>query len=197
MSLTAKELHDKIKAFQNAYYTQHAKAIMFKNAQKLAIAQAVSAQFDMPSLLEASIFVVEGTYCIYMDYTLVKLYANPTNYAMIAGRIIAFVDQLIATYGKYEVHFNIEGFTVSAAERYVEFVRVYCAECNRIHNPHMDRVNGAANLYTYHTPVVMSNIMNIIMKLADPVLRQRFTYYNKDVSEKLIQSLLNPGKSTA
>ena len=197
MSLTAKQLHDNIKAFQTEYFTQHAKAIMFKNAQKLAIAQAVSSRFDMASLLEASIFVVEGTYRIYMDYTLVKLYANPTNYIIIVGRIIGFIDHLIATYGKYEVHFNIEGFTVSAAERYVEFVRVFCAECNRIPNTTMDRVDGAVSLYTYYTPVVMSNIMTIIMKLADKALNHRFTYYNKDVSEKLIQSLLNPDESTA
>ena len=125
-----------------------------------------------------------------MDYTLVKLYANPSNYVTIARRIIGFIDQLLDTYGKYEVHFNIDGFTVSAAERYLDFVRAFCDECNK--NANMRRVDGVSMMYTYYTPVVISNIMNIIMKLAEPALRHRFTYYDKAVSEKLIHAALNP-----
>ena len=180
---------ESLKKAQDDYYSNNKKNVFFKKEQKFECAESLSQQFDIHQIIAASVFVIPDTNRVYMDYPMFKMYANPENYLLIAQRFITIINELIHKYGVYEMHLNINGFTVSAAERYIPLIRLYCQEC--LKDPSLSRYDKMSQLYTYYTPLVMSNIVPIIAKVSEPGLRDKMTNYSKQESGEFLKQLLN------
>ena len=174
---------------QDEYYKNTTKNVFLKKQQKFDCAVAVTQQFDVTKLIENSVFVIPDSNCIYMDYPVFKMYAHPDNYSLIVDRFICIINGLIAQYGSFKMHLNMNSFTVSAAERYLPLIKLFCTECAK--DTSFSRAEKMEQLFTYYTPIVISNIVPMIMKVSEKCLRKKLTHYNKEESGKLIEKLLN------
>jgi hypothetical protein len=173
---------------QNKYYDTNSKNVLFnKKNQKFDCAEAINQQFDIQQLINTSIFVIPNTNRIYMDYPVFKMYAHPDNYHLIVHHFLTIIYNLIMQYGEFEMHLNMNSFTVSAAERYLPLIKIYCDECMK--DQSISRYDKMTVLYTYFTPSVMSNIIPIVAKVCEPSLLKKLTHYSKQESEALLKKL--------
>ena len=173
---------------QEEYYTHSKKNFFVKKQQKFDCAAAITQQFDVNMLVERCVLVIPETNCIFMDYTVFKMFAHPENYLLIAHRFVNMINGLIVKYGSFVMHLNLQSFTVSAAERYMPLIKLFCAECAK--DTSFSRANKMEQLYTYHTPSAISSVLPMIMKVSESCLQSKITHYTKEESGKLIEKLL-------
>ena len=176
----------------NSFYTTHSKnKLMNKNKQKFECAASISKQFDIKQLLEKTFYAIPTTNNFFLDYPLFKLFVNPDNYLVVVHHCISVINFLISTYGSFEIHVNLNSFTVSAAERYLPLIRLFCEEC--LKDTSVSRTDKLSLLYTYYTPHVITNIVPLFVKMSDGDLRKRIreqmTHYNKEQSEGFLEAL--------
>ena len=175
------ELLNKMK---NEYYTNESKNMFFKNAQKEKCAQSISKQIDFSELLKNMAYIIPGTNKIYIDYPIFKSFANETNYGNIINYIIEKIMSCIQQYNMYEMHLNLKGFTISAAERYKSVIQLFCNQCC---TSSPDATNGFSkhliNMYIYHTPSMMETIFKGFSKMIDPLIKHKILLYSKSDSD--------------
>ena len=181
------ELLNKMK---NEYYTNESKNTFFKNAQKEKCALSISKQIDFSELLQNMAYTIPGTNKIYIDYPIFKSFANETNYGNIINYIIEQFVICIQRYNIYELHLNLKGFTISAAERYKSAIQLFCNQCCTTSS---DGTNGFSqhlnNIYIYHTPSMMETIFKGLSKMIDPSTKQKMQFYSKADSDALMTVL--------
>ena len=112
---------DEIENKKSEIYNESGKNMFFKKQQKNDVAQQISQQFDMNQLLNLTCYSEDNQ--IVIDYTIIKLYAHPDNYSQIIDYIMALYTT--KKHLKVTFHFNINGFTVTSAERYKDFIKMY------------------------------------------------------------------------
>ena len=183
------DIATKLQMAHDTYYTQHKKNLFVKKDQKFACAAATSQQYNIQQLIQSSVFVIPDTNRIFMDYPVFKLYANPENYSLIVAHFISLIDGLIRTHNSFEMHLNIKSYTVSAAERYMPLIRLFCELC--LKDTSLSRSDKMTYLHTYHTPAMIGHIVPMIMKVSVPGLNKKLVHYNKDESDGLMSQLLS------
>jgi hypothetical protein len=116
-------LIEKIQELTQYYYSTNKKSSYQKKTQKLDCSKFIWENVK-PNiyLIDATIFIDENR--IYINYPLFKLYANQEIYDRIIDYIMESIFQIITKYINFEVHINIDGFTISAGERYKEFINM-------------------------------------------------------------------------
>jgi hypothetical protein len=186
------ELLNKMKT--EFYVKEGSKNVLFKKSQKLKCAETISNQIDLNTLLSHSAYFLPNQNKIYFDYTVFKLYANDSNYVQIIQYFIQLVDAYIDSRGEpFELHLNLNGFTISAAERYKEAVQLFCESMmyfNQCKNRQL--VDHLSKLYIYYTPAVMDTIMRLFHNCIDPTIYKRITFISKDESPQQIKALFEP-----
>jgi hypothetical protein len=176
-----------IESFKNTYYSENRKNIFFKKSQKLDCATKISNEFDINDLLSQTVFIIPNTNRVYLDYTVFKLYANPDNYNTIVNYVIQLFRTCIETHGSFECHFNLNSFTITAAERYKTVIELFCKECLKSETRYGRMMS---KMYIYYSPGMLEKFTNLFSHLIDPFVRDRFVVYNKDESEEKIQKLI-------
>ena len=179
----------KLKQAQDTYFLQTKKIFFVKKQQKFDCAAEITRQFDITALIEKSVFILPETNCIYMDYPVFKMFAHPDNYSLIVQRFVSIINGLILQYGTFVMHLNLHTFTVSAAERYLPLIKLFCAECAK--DTTFSRANNMEQLYTYNTPSAISSVLPVIYRVSESCLQKKITHYSKEESGKLIEKLLH------
>jgi hypothetical protein len=143
---------------------------LFKNASKLECSQFIWENINSrEELIRLTIFYDDNN--IYINYPIFKLFAIPDIYEIIVNYIIDIIVELINKNGNYNIHINIDGFTISAAERYrgivgIMFERVFKTQY----------VNYLQKIYLYNPPSVIDFLKNIF---------QGFTRGNNILKDKV------------
>jgi len=181
-------LMNNIEQFKHTYYSDNKKNLFFKKNQKMELASKISEQFDIDILIQQTIHIVRDTNCIYINYPLFKIFANPDNYRKIIDHVLACLKNCLEKYGEFECHFNLSSFTISAAERYKDIIEMFCKECLKGETRYGPKVT---KLYIYHSPGMIENLTNIFLHLIDPHVRTRIVLCGKEDSDTLINKLLN------
>jgi len=184
-------LLDEVEKFQNTYYSQSGgKNVLFKKTQKFDCASQISSNFDIQTLLNKTIYIIENTNKIFIDYTVFKLYGNPNNYKLIIDRVFLLFLETIQKYGNFECHINLNTFTMTAAERYKKIIEIFCCECLQ----NRDNTKYAlylSKMYIYNAPNMLDTIAKIFMHLIEPSVRTKIEIYNKTDSNEKIQIIHN------
>ena len=188
MEISSADLLKDIEKFKETYYSENNKNFFFKKSQKMDCAAKISQKFDIEELLEKTVFVVPNTNHIYLDYNVFKLYANPDNYDIVVNRVIQLFYSCIETYGAFECHFNLNSFTITAAERYKQAIELFCKECLKRETKYGQKLS---KMYIYYSPSMIDRIKVIFSKLIDPMLRDRFVIYSKEESDEKIRELFS------
>jgi hypothetical protein len=159
-----------IRNAQDNYYSNTPKKWIFKTAQKNQCATHVAQQFDINLLLEKTISVVADTNRVMFDYVLFKTYGNPNNFGAVVDYILRMFTECINKYGDFECHINMQGFTITAAQRYKELICLFCQKCLQ-HNTQFARC--LKSLYLYNPPSVINGISKLFSPFIDEVVRSK------------------------
>ena len=97
-------------------------------------------------------------------------------------------DTVLETYTTIEVHIILESFTVSAAERYKECIKMFCNKCMNSSTQYSKLIE---KMCIYNTPSMIEHISLIIKPYIDPNLSQSIILYTKDESSERLKTLLD------
>jgi hypothetical protein len=183
--MSSYSLIEEIEKFQDAYYSQSGgKNVVFKKSQKLECASQISSNFDIQILLNKTVYIIQNTNKIFIDYTVFKLYGTPDNYKLIIERLFSLFLEAINRYGNYECHINLNTFTITAAERYKKIIELFCSEC--LQNTTRYAVY-LSKMHIYNSPSMLENIATIFMHYIEPCVKTKIEIHNKIESDEKIK----------
>jgi hypothetical protein len=178
------EILNKIDELKKHYYNENEKNTFFKKKQKMECANAISQNFDIQQLMNSTIFIFPNTNHVYFNYPLFKTYANIEMYTTIIGHALSVLNQCIETYGTFEMHVNLNTFSISAAERYYNAIRMFCEECLKNKKEYYKKITC---MHIYHVPTVFDNISKLFDRFINPVIKSKIKKYTKEESEIVIR----------
>jgi len=179
-------IKEQIKEKQTEYYLTHSKSILFKMSQKNLCAEEINKQFDISDLVKATIYQIPETNIVYFDYLLFKTYVTPTIYEAVIQNILELFAEIINIYGSYQVHANLDTFSMSAAHRYGDIIRDFCHKCLRAETRY---ANYMEKFCIYNTPAVMQNISKLFNSLINENVKKRIQLIDKKDSEARLKQL--------
>ena len=177
----------KIEQMKEDYYSHNKKNILFKKSQKQDCALSICNNMDVNQLIENTMHVIENTNSVYFSYPVFKLYASDQNYDLIISHIFSLFDRCIDKFGTYQVHMDLQSYTVSACERYKPIFPVLFNECFRKEKTYSDTLD---RLFIYNTPNAMETIIQIMRPLVHDNVRHKIVFYNKAQSAEIMNNLL-------
>ena len=168
--------------YQQEYYESQGKNMFFKKGQKQDCAKGVSQAFPLEDMLKKTIYIIPEKNNLIFDYTVFKLFATSDNFEAIIQRVIDSYDILLNKYPNFEVHINLDGFTISAAERYKSVIQLFCNKCMTAETRYTTYITA---MYLYYTPSMIENISTLLKPFIDPIILQRIVMYSKSESPAL------------
>jgi hypothetical protein len=187
------EMQQLLNKIQTDFYIEEGgKNTFFKNAQKQKCSELITSQINIYDLLQQTVFIIPNTNQIYLEYPLLKQFANNSNGEEIINYIISMINHCIIIYGQYEMHINLKGFSISAAERYKSSIQLFCTKCcNQNLNTNTSFAKLLINMYIYNTPSIIDTITKLFSSFMDPCIPQKLVLLPKDTSSKLLDVLLS------
>ena len=180
------EILEKIDELRNQYYTQNEKKLFFKKKQKLECANVIAQNFDINMLIGSTVFIIPNTNHIYFNYPLFKTYAASSIYTNIINHTLDIINICIDTYGTFEMHVNMNTFSISAVERYHDAIRLFCDECLKNKKDYYKKIK---NMHMYNIPSLFDNISKILDNFINPIIKSKIIKYTKDESNHVIKKL--------
>jgi hypothetical protein len=165
-------LVENIEKYQEDYYSQNKKNLLFKNSQKLELSKKVCSQYDIGILMEKTIYSSNASNQIFLDYHVFKLYANPENFELIKNYAVNVFTNIRDIYSNIEIHVDLRGFTISAAERYRKFIELICSDCLNQNNDFITQI------YIYNPPSVIQHFFNLFGSLFTQSLCDKITVFS-------------------
>ena len=178
-------LKNNLQQLQNEFYNNSNKNFFFRSKQKLDCAQIVGSQYDLETLLYNTFVIIPNTNKIFMDYTIFKLFANPSNYDNIISHLYALIKHCIDNYGNYEVHVNLDTFSVSSCHRYKDILKIYCNMC--LNNETEFNIK-LVKVSLYNIPNVFDTISQILNPFIDKIVISKMVKYNKLETKQLLEN---------
>lgn len=178
-----------ISKIQTEFYNSHRKNIFMKTSQKSECAETISRQIPLEELIRNTIYIIPNTCSIYMDYPLFKTYVGSDNYKEVMNHIFETINGVIYKCGTFEMHINLNTFTISAAERYNQVIQSFCNECFKNNTQY---TSVMTNMYIYNTPSMIQTISTLMVKYSnDPTIKEKTIFYTKDESHMRLNELFN------
>lgn len=177
---------NKLVELQNTYYSNNKKNIIFKEKQKQDCASSITQQLSLNELLDRSVFILPNSYKIYFDYNIFKTFAEPSVYNDILNHIMGLTVYCIKTYNTYEVHMDLNSFTVSAAQRHKTFIQLYNACCLK---GDIQFSTILSSMHLYNVPSIIDSIATILNPFIEPTVKTKIFLHNKVESPSLLAAL--------
>jgi hypothetical protein len=187
--MSSESLVDLMEKYKNNYYQRESKNTFFKKSQKVDCAKKMSEQFDLKDMIANTVYNIPNTNKIMFNYNIFKLYANENNYQNVVNSVLELYDEVLKNYDKYEVHVILESFTISAAERYKDVIKLFCNTCmSSKTNNYSEKLS---KMYIYYTPSMIESISTLLKPFVDPNVFNCIVYYSKAESSQLLQQLVS------
>ena len=180
------EFINKITNLRNQYYSDSGKNIFFKNKQKMECATNICNSIGIEQIIDKTAYCIPNTNKVFFDYTIFKIYATPDNYDRIVSHALLQCRHNISNHGNFEIHINLNTFTVSACERYKDIIQIFCNECLRSNTRYSINLS---KLIVYNSPNMIDSISRIILPFIDPIVRNKITLFSKTESDMLLSNL--------
>jgi hypothetical protein len=173
---------------QQEFYASNPKNMFLKKKQKIECARLINSQYNLEELITKSIYNIENTNSIFVDYEILKIFLTDDNTNSIVGYFMFLIEQNIKKYGEFNMHINLNSLTISGVERYKLFVIEFCNKSMASEYPLIEIMN---TLYVYNTPNVMENIVKILKPFLNELIHKKVIYHTKHDSPQLIEQLLS------
>jgi len=170
--MSSNNLLEEVERFKEEYYKTNRKNIFFKKSQKQDFARKVSDNFNINELLEKTIYIDSLTNRVFIDYNVFKLYANEDTYPIIknhAKNIYNFQNK------SFEFHIDINGFTISAAERYKSFFEMMFSEF-MVNNEDL-----ITKIYIYNSPSIIDTLMSFFKNIFTTNIKNKIIIVPKSI----------------
>lgn len=176
------DLEREIEKAKGEFYSESGgKNTFFKKQQKYDCAKQVVSKVSLEVLLRQSCRIIENTNCVHIDYPILKTFASPDIFDSISDYIILNFQHIKDTYGQLQVFLNLDGFTVSAAERYKGLIETFCMKC-------FQKNTGFAPVVllfvVYNSPNVIDAIKHIVLPFMEENVKAKLLVVPKKDSEK-------------
>jgi len=185
MLKTCKEELDQL---EKKFYEENKKSTFFKNKQKEECAKMICSNYPIEELMTNTIYQIKNTNKIFIDYTIFKLYINSENYETFIYYVFDTFRKTLLIYPTYEVHINLDTFTVSAAERYKNIIKLYCDESAKNGTTFIDKL---IYMKLYHLPSIIDMIAKIMKPIINPDAYKKMILVSKQDSEIELKTLLS------
>jgi hypothetical protein len=173
---------------KETYYINENKNSFFKKNQKNECAKKVSESFPLDDMINKTIYVIPNTNKIFIDYTIFKLFGVEGNYDNIIEKVLFYYDELMIQYGGYEVHINLQSFSITSAERYKNIISLFYETSNKVNINYTKYLIG---MYIYYTPSMMDIISKLLKPFIDPIIISKIIYIQKKESESSLKQLFD------
>lgn len=165
------ELEREIAKVKDEFYGESGgKNTFFKKQQKFDCAKQIVNRVSLDALLARSCYIVPNTYCVHIDYPTLKLYASPDTFETISEYIMANFKKVTDEYGTFEVFLNLDGLTVSGAERYRGLIETFCMMCFNLNTGFSQMIH---RFVVYNSPNVIDAIKHIVMPFMEENVKLR------------------------
>jgi len=176
----------RIQEIKAEFYETNKKSVFFKKTQKQELANRIIQELSISELIDASIYVFSQPNTqtrIYVDYSVIKMYIHTDIYEQILEKLISILTSTCTNtaYGSdqtYEIHINLEGFTITSAERHKVIIEQFCQRMNNTHYFDYMRI-----MYIYNTPTMIDTISSFFSYLLHPDIKKKMVKYDKAESE--------------
>jgi hypothetical protein len=179
-------LLDRINKLRTDFETNNKKGIFSSNQYKFECANDILKTIDLATLLNSTLIILPNSYHLFFDYTMFKTFAVPELYEKIMKFAIEKISYCINTYGQYEMHVNLNTFSLSAFYRYKTIIEMYSHECNTNHTEFYEKIK---TMHIYNIPIAIDTISQLMGSLMPLSVRQKIVKYDKVSSEKPLQTI--------
>ena len=169
------DILNKIESARKEYYVETPKNIIFKKQQKFDCAEKITNNLDLATVLPL-IFKVDGN-TIFLNYAIFKVVVSPVIYMDMANYLLTIAEQIINTHSTYNLTVDLTGLTISAIERYRDFVSLVSREGQK---------NGKGLLkslelvHIKNPPTFVEYLCSIVIPIVDPAIKDRVVIYMKN-----------------
>jgi hypothetical protein len=185
-NIETNDLLARINNLRTEYENENKKGFFPSKQYKFDCANSVLKTIDLDTLLNSTLTVLPNSYHLFFDYTVFKTFATPELYDTIMKYAITKITNCINTYGTYEMHVNLNTFSVSAFHRYRTIIELYAHECNTNRREFHEKLK---TMHIYNIPSTVETISQLIGPLLSPLVRQKVVKYDKTASEKPLQTI--------
>jgi len=182
------DFENKVKEIQAEYYAETSKNRFFKKKQKQECAQHVAANIDINELLHYLVYIIPGTNRIFMDYMVLKTFANESVYKNIIDKFITLIDECIAKTGSYEFYFNIDTLTPSGFERYQGIFPLFYQVSDANGRSYSENMTKCEML---NAPTVIDIIIQIARPFMDKKTRDMIRIHNKEETKLIVANIFS------
>jgi hypothetical protein len=156
------DILQKINSAKEQFYSGNQKNSFFKKQQKFDCASSVMTGLNEFEVF-SNVFFVKDNFIMF-NYPLFKTVANPEYYLKMADHLFEISSQLIDSHGCYNIHVNCTGITISAVERYKDFVIAVSKRGLNNNRGLLARLNC---VHIYNPPSFVDYGLKIIIPLVD------------------------------
>lgn len=175
-----------IQKLHDEFYAAQSKNMVFKDAQKIKCANTIIQQMDVDALIKNTFYNIQNTNHIFIDYTIFKLYANQDIYMRCVGYLISLFSHAIEAYGNFEVHLNLDTFTIASTNRYRDIIHIFLNSCLSNNTKFTEKLN---KMHIYNIPLVFDNIKKMLNPFIHISVRPKIITYTKAESASRLQQI--------
>ena len=150
-------LEEQLAAYKQKYYDSNKKNTFFKKSQKMDCAKQVSQNFSLQQLLDNSVYIVENTNYIYIDYPLIKQYLCPDTYDAISDHVLNLNSSILQTNKYFNIRVDLKTFSVTAAQRYNDLIKRFCS----LYLDTTDDSNSIEKIEIVNRPAIMEALFKM------------------------------------
>ena len=149
---------------------------LFRSTNKLNCAKMVSSNIDIQELIKNTTFIIPNTNKIYIDYVLFKSYANDQVYNTLIQYVILLFHTCIESHNSFEIHIDLNTFSISAAQRYKPAIQMLCNECLSSQTSLMSYLTI---FRIYNTPYMIDSISAIFRPFISDQIKNKVEFVNR------------------
>ena len=170
------------------YNESGGKNLFFKKTQKMDIAKMISEKFDFTEIISKCIYILPGKMNeIYIDYTILKLFIHDDIHEKIIDYLLVLYNECITKYGNFSLNLNLEGFTISAAERHKNAVKLFSEKCMSTYDIRYGELTE--NIRIFNTPCIMETVVKMFKPFFAKNIAQRIELYKKNESVDIMKKM--------
>jgi hypothetical protein len=172
-----KDMSDKIQNIKDNFLKNAASNLsFFKNTNKLNCAKEVSSNIDIQELIKHTAFIIPNTNRVYFDYMFFKSYAHDQIYDVLINYVLHLFYACAEAHNSFEIHIDLNTFSISAAQRYKPAIQKFCNECLSNHANTMSRLTV---FRIYNTPSMIDSISAIFRPFISDQIRNKVEFVNR------------------
>jgi hypothetical protein len=159
------------------FFTSKHTNMFLKKKQKNELIMTINKQFPLESLIDRTVNVIPNTNSIYLDYCVFKMYANDENYQLVVDKIIDLILETIKNFGSFNLHINLDSFTVTSLERIQGVFTMYYDSC--IKKGLFYDSKTIEKIKMYNSPSIISSIMMMLVKHTEPSIKNKIVTFSR------------------